>query len=162
MKKVLMAVTLVTFLFGSAMPAAAVSPLTMEHAKKQRTHQSCGKHQAGFEAIIKQSLEKNNRDLAKVKQDLDKLFADKKVQREAKLQELAKQKGVSVDELKAQCKQKRQQKLQQRAAEQGLNPDQLKQEMEKKHQARMEQMAKNLGLTPEQLKQILPAHNDKW
>jgi uncharacterized protein YdbL (DUF1318 family) len=160
LKKIFLMSTLVVFLLGLAVPAFAVSPFDAEpvkHSKSEKFNQG----KCGMDTLIKDSLKKNNGDLSRVKQDVDKFIAEKKVQREAKLQEVAKEKGITVDELKAQFKQKHQQRLEEKAAQKGVKPDELKQKMLEKRAPHMEKWAKDLGLTPEQLKQILPAHPEK-
>ena len=155
MKKLIVFLSLLVFLLVIALPAFAKAP----NGPSDKAHQKGDKHQ--LETLIKDSLKKNNGDLAKVKLDVDNFVAQKKVQREAKLQEMAKEKNISVDELKAQFKNKCQEKMSEKANKKGLTTDEMHKKMTEKHLERMDKMAKELGLTTEQLKQILPTHPAK-
>ncbi len=155
MKKILLAVSLSVLLTAAALPALGVSPQNANQPNKAAC-KAGHKNGHGLETVIKESLSKNNRDLTKVKQDVDKFMAQQKAQWEGKLSQKAKSKGMSVDELKAQFKSQREQKMSEWAAKQGLSPEQLKEKMAQKHANRLEKLAKDVGLTTEELKQILP------
>ncbi|RXT05265.1 hypothetical protein [Ammoniphilus sp. CFH 90114] len=76
--------------------------------------------------------------------------------REAKLAQLAAEKGITVEELKAQREQNRGKNLEQLAQEKGITVDelkaQMKQEREARHQAKLDALAKEKGITVEALK----------
>lgn len=81
-----------------------------------------------------------------------------------KLEEMAKQKGVTVDELKAQLKAEHEKKLQERAKEEGISVEELKARLEAKkaeREKKLEEMAKAKGITVEQLKAQLKAEHEK-
>ncbi len=160
MKKMLLAVSLSVLLVASALPALGVAPQNPQQPNKAACKHG-HKNGHGLEAVIKDSLSKNNRDLAKVKQDVDKFMVQQKAQWEVKLSEKAKSKGMTVEELKAQFKTQKEQKMSEWAAKQGLTTEQLKEKMAQKHADKVEKMAKDLGLTTEELKQILPSPSGK-
>lgn len=83
--------------------------------------------------------------------------ADDLIQAELKLEQKAKEKGISVDELKAKCKAERQEKLEQKAKEMGITVDELKDQMKAKHQERLEEKARELGITIDELKEQMKA-----
>ncbi|NME99596.1 hypothetical protein HF838_15255 [Aneurinibacillus aneurinilyticus] len=72
------------------------------------------------------------------------------------LEELAKEKGISVDELKQQMKQKKEEKLEQMAKKKGISVDELKQQLQQKHEEKLEQIAKQKGISVDELKKQLP------
>ncbi|ERI07604.1 hypothetical protein HMPREF0083_04273 [Aneurinibacillus aneurinilyticus ATCC 12856] len=75
---------------------------------------------------------------------------------ESKLEELAKEKGISVGELKQQMKQKKEEKLEQMAKKKGISVDELKQQLQQKHEEKLEQIAKQKGISVDELKKQLP------
>lgn len=153
MKKAWVAIFALLLFLGLSANAFAINDAQGVKAKHDRNdpNKSCK-----LESIIKDSLKKNNGDLAKVKEDVAKFLANKKLEREARLQEIAKKKGLTVDELKAKMSEKRQQKLQEKATQKGVSLEELKKQMISKHEQRLSEMAKTLGISVEQLKQILP------
>lgn len=162
MKKLLgsMLALLLTASFSTS--ALAAAPMQVGNSISSHMNQKCTREKGhGLESFLKSSLERNNNDLTKVKQDLEKHLTEKRAARDEKLAKIAKKKGITVEELKKQISEKRQARLERKAKEKGLTTEQLKQEMIKKHQQKMESMAKNLGLTTQQLEQILPAPPEK-
>lgn len=158
-KSVLIALTVILMLVFTSV-ALAVTPLTdgAKHKQSDRfnKHKSCN-----LEQLIKDSLQKNKGDMAKVKEDLAKLYTEKSTRHETKLQEIAKQKGISVEELKAQFAEKHKDKLAAKAKEKNLSVEELQQKFAAKHKEKMTEMAKNLGISVEQLQEILPKHPGK-
>jgi molybdopterin converting factor small subunit len=71
------------------------------------------------------------------------------------LEELAKQKGITVDELKAQFKKNhrdRGAKLEELAKQKGITVEELKAQFKQKHEAKLEELAKQKGITVDELK----------
>lgn len=75
---------------------------------------------------------------------------------ESKLEELAKEKGITVNELKQQMKQKKEAKLEQMAKKKGITVEELKQKLQKKHEEKLEEIAKQKGISVDELKKQLP------
>ncbi|MED4731179.1 hypothetical protein P9597_24195 [Aneurinibacillus migulanus] len=75
---------------------------------------------------------------------------------ESKLEELAKEKGITVNELKQQMKQKKEAKLEQMAKKKGITVEELKQQLQKKHEEKLEEIAKQKGISVDELKKQLP------
>ncbi|MBN6189358.1 hypothetical protein JQN58_21120 [Aneurinibacillus sp. BA2021] len=87
---------------------------------------------------------------------VDELKKQMKAEREAKLAELAKQKGITVDELKKQMKAEREAKLAELAKQKGITVDELKKQMQEKRDAKLAELAKEKGITVDELKKQLP------
>ncbi|MFT9846553.1 hypothetical protein [Aneurinibacillus sp. REN35] len=87
---------------------------------------------------------------------VDELKEEMHKEREAKLEELAKQKGITVDELKKKMQQEREARLAERAKEKGITVDELKKKMQEKRDAKLAEIAKEKGMTVDELKKQLP------
>jgi ribosomal protein L13E len=72
----------------------------------------------------------------------------------AKLEQKAKDIGITVDELKIKMKAEHQAKLEQKAKELGISVDELKIKMKAEHQAKLEKKAKELGISVDELKAL--------
>lgn len=84
----------------------------------------------------------------------------KKKARQAKLEKMAKERGISVEQLKTEMKAKMEAKLEAKAKERGITVEQLKAEIKAKKKARraeLEAEAQKRGISLEQLKDELKA-----
>jgi len=148
------------FCLGMAIPVFAEGQ-GGDTPKKHQVYKCKENKHSGLETVIKDSLKKNNRDLAKVKTDVEKFMADKTIKQQEHLNKIAAKKGIKQEEMKAQFEKKRAEKLKEIAAKKGVSVDVLKEKMQAKRQSKLEGMAKNLGITTEELKQILPNQPQK-
>ena len=69
-----------------------------------------------------------------------------------KLEEKAKEMGITVDELKAKMKAEHQAKLEEKAKQLGITVDELKAKRQAECQAKLEKKAQELGITVDQLR----------
>lgn len=69
-----------------------------------------------------------------------------------RLDELAKEKGITVEELKAQLEQEREAKLAEMAKEKGITVEELKAQLQQQREAKLEEIAKQKGISVGELK----------
>ncbi|MCP1357038.1 hypothetical protein [Aneurinibacillus migulanus] len=144
-------------LLGTGVALATMSSVfAAEPSTEQQVNESATVQAHGWHKGGKMT-ESKLEELAKEKGiTVDELKQQLQKEREAKLEELAKEKGITVNELKQQMKQKKEAKLEQMAKKKGITVDELKQQLQKKHEEKLEEIAKQKGISVDELKKQLP------